>query len=186
MAKEDLIVKSEERGDNIIYSILKKYSDKDKSLSTDDFIRQELLAANLFSKDEVDEIVKTIADTISSNNKNLKEIQDYKKKGLSSSDWLSDILDKVTSTFSSKAKSSLITSIKDALNRNNLELTNKMTGQKITEIVRPLETVDFLEYNLSIIAENLKEEIKINSSIKTIAFEKVMTLENDNEEENNG
>jgi hypothetical protein len=171
--------------DNILF-YLKKYSDKDKSLSTDDFIRQELLASNQFSKSEIDEIVKTISDTISSNNNNFKEIQEYKKKGLSSSHWLRDFLDKVTSTFSPKAKSSLIASIKDALNKSNLELTSKMTGQDITEIVRPLETDDFSEHHRNIIVENLKDELKINSLIKTIALEKVMTSENENKEENNG
>ena len=175
-----------EQEDNILYSILKKYSEKDKSLSTDEFIRQELLASNQFSKDEVDEIVKTISDTISSNSNNYREIQEYKKKGKTSSHWLRDLLDKVTSTFSPKAKSSLITSIKNALNQSNLDLANKMTGEDITEIVRPLETDDFSEHHRNIIAENLKDELRINSHLKNIALEKVITSENNNEGENNG
>ena len=91
------------------------------------------------------------------------------------------MLDKVTSGFSSTATSSLVTLIKNALNHANLELANKMTGQEITKIVRPLETDDFTEHNRNIIAENLIDELKINSNIKTIVMEGVMIPENDNE-----
>ena len=170
---------------DFMYSILKKYSNRDKSLPVEEFIRQELSASNLFSKDEIEETLRTISDTISSNNNNYREIQEYKKKGFSTSMWLRDLLDKVTSGFNSAAKSSLVTSIKNALNQNNLELASKMTGQGITEIVRPLETDNFTDHHRNIIAENLMDELKINSHIKTIVMEGVMTSENDNEGEKN-
>ena len=76
----------------------------------------------------------------------------------------------------------MITSIKNTLTRSNLELA----GQEITENVRPLVTDDFSEHHRNHISENLMEEIKINTCIKSLAFEKVMTSENDNKGENNG
>ena len=160
-----------------MYIILKKYSARDKSLTVDEFIRQELSASNLFSKDEIEETVITISNIISSNNNNYREIQEYKKKGLTTSHWLRDLLDKVTSLFSPEGRSLLITSIKNALNKSNLELTN--TGQKMTEIVRPLETDDFTGHHRNIIAENFMDELKINSHIKTIIMEEGMTFQND-------
>ena len=60
-----------------------------------------------------------------------------------------------------------------------------MTGNEIEEIVKPLETDDFTEHNRSIIAENLKEELKYNALIKVIAMEKMVVPENDNKGENN-
>ena len=167
--------------EDFLYSILKKYSVRDKSMPVDEFIRQELLASKLFTKDEIEETVKTISDTISSNSNNYREIKEYRKKGFTASKWLRDLLDKVTSGFSSGAVSSLITSIKNALNHSNLELANKMTGQEITEIVRPLETDNFTEHNRNIIAENLIDELKINSHLKTIVMEGAMIPVNDNE-----
>jgi hypothetical protein len=171
--------------DDVLYSILKNYSDKDESVSTDDFIRQELSASGQFSKDEVEEIVKTISDTISSNSNNFREIQEYKKKGKKTSLWLRDLLEKVTSGFSAAAKSSLITAIKDSLNKSNLEIASEWTGQEVDEIVRPLETDDFTEENRNIIAENLTDELKINAHVKTIVTEGIMCPESENKEEDN-
>jgi hypothetical protein len=154
-------------------------------LSTDDFIRQELSASGQFSKEEAEEIAKTISDTISSNSNNFREIQDYKKKGETTSLWLRDLLEKATSGFSPTAKSSLITAVKDSLNKSNLELAEKWTGQKVDEIVRPLETDNFTDHYRNIIAENLTDELRINSHIKTIVTEEIMCPEIGNTEEDN-
>jgi len=170
---------------DLLYRILKKYSARDKSLSAEEFIRQELQASNLFSKDEIEETVKTISNTISSNSNNYREIQAYKKKGLEPSKWLRDLFDKVTSNFSSEARSSLITSIKNSFNHENLEMASKMSGQEIKKLVQPLETNDFTEQNRNIIAENLMNEVKMNSNFKTIAMEKIITLMNNKEGEKN-
>jgi hypothetical protein len=171
--------------DDILYTILKKYSDKDESVSTDDFIRQELSASGQFSKDEVEEIVKTISDTISSNSNNFREIQEYKKKGKTTSLWFRDLLENVTSDFSPTAKSSLITSIKDSLNKGNLELASEWTGQETDEIVRPLETDNFTDHYRNIIAENLTDELKINAHIRTAVTEEIMCPESGNEGKEN-
>ena len=173
--------------DDILYVILKKYSEKDESLPVDEFIRQELAASGKFSKGEVEETARIISDTIASNSRNFREIQEYKtKKGLSTSFWLRDLLDKVTAGFSPEARSSLIVSIKDSLNRSNLELVSKMTKQDVTKIGPPLETDNFTEHHRNAIADNLLEELKINANVQCIVMEKAMIPENDNKEKKNG
>jgi hypothetical protein len=160
--------------ETILADILLKFSSRDKSVPVADFIREQLVASGDFIESEARQTVAAINRTIDSNSRNMREIQEYKKKGLSSAMWLRDLIDKVTSN--KETRKELIESLKNAFNKNNLEMASQMTGEKVEKIVRPLEATDFDDpVNKNAIANNLKDEIEINTHLRFMQYGSLVT-----------
>jgi hypothetical protein len=159
--------------DDIFYTILQRYSNKNNTQSTIDFITQELAASKLFDTQDIEIIAKEISDTIDNNSKNYNEIQKYKKNGIKIYKYLRDIIERNSLNFSPESRNLLVASIKNSLNNNNSALIQEFTQHKQSEIVDNLQSQDFVGLNKDIIAENLQNEIKVNTLISTIITEKI-------------
>ena len=160
-------------GVKILSDILEKYSASKNNTSTTEFITEALRESKEFNNDsDITETVAVISKTIDSISQGYREIQDYKKQGLSSAIWLRDNLEKSVSSLSQIDQDSVISSVKSAMSGSNSDLLKTLTNQDTAfDIVPKLITTNFADINRTAIANNLKEEIKASTLLGVINFD---------------
>jgi DNA polymerase IIIc chi subunit len=160
-----------ENESDFLYAILSKYSEKKSLIPVDAFLREEMRQSKLFDDKEIEETIEAITRTLSSNRENREEIKEYRKKGLGIAVFLRDVIDKATVRLSREDRNSVIEHTKNALSQSNVALFNQLNNESIEEIVPPLVSTEFDDLNKTAIAQNLQQEIELNTHLRLILLE---------------
>ncbi len=166
-----------QQGIDIIYQALEKYSEHQISIdvSIDDFLYQILKDSNVYAtEDEIKQTVLQISTTIDAISLAYRDIQTYKEKGLSLNIWLRDNLNKTIQTLPQAEQDSIIETVKLAMNTGNVELFKQLSnGETNINVIANLASHSFTDINKTSIANNLKEELKLNTLLSAIALENI-------------
>lgn len=156
----------------LITRVLQQYSQSQQPI--DDFLRKILLESNTYAKQQdIDKTVNEISLTIDTISLAYQDMQRYKNRGLSSSIWLRDNLDQVIHVLPQTEQDAVIESLKSAMTRGNSALLSSLTNNESeANLVDELTSNSFRDLNKIAISDNLKEEIKTNTLLNVLVFDR--------------
>lgn len=117
------------------------------------------------------EIVGSIAKTIDMIQDNFEDLRQAKENGKSRTEWFREKIDETIETFKIQDSNHLISEIKDGLSSSNKQIGVEIFGKEIN-ISEPLLSSDYSDLNKTAIINNFQEEIKNNTLLGSIVFEK--------------
>ena len=120
---------------------------------------------------EAKKTVETISDTIDTIAKNFEDLQKAKAENKTRTEWLKGKLDETIKKYDVKNTEEFITSIKNSLKESNTKIGVEIFGEEI-DISEPLKNPKYDDLNKTAIAENFQNEIKNNTLLGAIVFEK--------------
>lgn len=159
------IINTSSQVDKILIDIFERYTQSDKSIPIEIFIRDTLVSSSFYpTADAAQEVAEKISKTIAAIRHGYEAIQEYKSRGLSNSVWLRDSIDAATSTMQQKEKDIIVSSLKQALSKSNVHFFSTLTdNEEQIPLVPELDRIDFNGIEKTGIAQNIKEEIEINT-----------------------
>lgn len=167
MGKENEKKSSELEFIDIIDETTSKVSEKDTIEKLTEVVEQE---TNLDLK-EAKKTVDTISETIEVIADNFEDLQKAKAEGKSRAQWLKGKLDDTIETHKIENTEEFITEIKDSLKDSNASIGVEVFGKKI-DISEPLKTPKYNDLNKTAIVNDFQNEIKNNTLLGAVVFEK--------------
>jgi hypothetical protein len=160
---------------DIITDALQKYSNT--QLPIDEFLHQLLNDAQVYlSTTEIEATISIISNTLEAISAAYQDIQRYKSRGLSLNIWLRDNLNKTIQDLPQAEQDSIIEAVKSAMNNSNVELFKRLNnGETNINVIADLVSSSFTDLNKTAIANNLKEELQLNTLLTVIALENIST-----------
>lgn len=121
--------------------------------------------------DASNKIVSSISDTIELISENYNDLIKEKGKGKSRAEWLKNKIDSTIESFNIKNPDDLISEIKEGLSKSNKSIGIEVFGKEI-DISEPLLSPKYSDINKNSIITDFHEEIKNNTLLGAIVFEK--------------
>lgn len=162
---------------DIIIDALNQYSNT--QLPVDDFLYQLLDESEAYSSDtEIKDTLNKISSTLEAISTAYHDIQHYKEKGLTTSIWLRDQLEQSVQHLAQDQQNEVIEAVKTALNNGNNQLLKQLSdGASTVDLVAALVSNEFSDLNKTACANNLQEEIQLNTLLNAIAVENIITAD---------
>jgi hypothetical protein len=117
------------------------------------------------------EIFENISKTIDLIQDNFEDLQKAKGRGQTRTQWLKDKLNDVITTYKPENTDAFINEIKNSLADSNGKIGVEIFGHEI-DISKPLTSPVFEDLNQTAIVKNLQEDLKNNTLLGAIVFEK--------------
>jgi len=154
-----------------------EYIEKTTStINLDKVTQNENLSTILENNTEYDEVKsKDIVDDISSTidiiQDNFEDLQKAKDEGKSRTEWFKGKIDQTIETYKMDDPKELISEIKEGLSESNTKIGIEVFGNEI-DISEPLLNSEYDDLNKTAIVNDFQEEIKNNTLLGAIVFEK--------------
>lgn len=146
------------------------------TINLDKVTQNENLSKILENNTEYDEstakdIVDNISTTIDLIQDNFEDLQKAKDEGKSRTEWFKRKIDQTIETYKIDAPKELISEIKEGLSESNTQIGIEIFGNEI-DISEPLLNPEYNDLNKNAIVNDFQEEIKNNTLLGAIVFEK--------------
>lgn len=162
----------------------------DKTTSTINFdksTQNEHLSKILENNTKYDEstskdIVNDISSTIDLIQDNFEDLHKAKDEGKSRTEWFKSKIDQTIKAYKIDDSNDLISRIKEGLSESNTKIGIEVFGNEI-DISKPLLNPDYNDLNKTTIVNDFQEEIKNNTLLGAIVFEKeIIKIDNTHKE----
>ncbi len=153
---------------DIIDETLQRISNENKVI---DSLSKILEKNTALSAAESQKTVQDISDSIDLIADNFEDLQIAKNSGKTRMEWLKNKLDETITKYSPENPSDLITEIKGSLKDSNIKIGIDVFGKEI-EISEILISSKYENLNKTAIVKDFQEEIKNNTLLGAIVFEK--------------
>jgi hypothetical protein len=117
------------------------------------------------------EIVEDISKTIDLIQDNFEDLQKAKEEGKSRTEWFKEKIDETIEEYKPKNTEEFISQIKEGLSESNNKIGIEVFGKKI-DISEPLLSSKYDDLNKTAIVNDFQEELKNNTLLGAIVFEK--------------
>lgn len=117
------------------------------------------------------EIIEDISKTIDLIQDNFEDLQKAKEKGQTRTQWLKTKLNDVITSYKPESTEDFIKEIKNSLADSNGKIGVEIFGHEM-DISQPLTSPVFEDLNQTAIVKNLQEDLKNNTLLGAIVFEK--------------
>ena len=155
---------------SVFENVLEKF-DKNEGKKTAKELMKSILIENDFEEKQADEIIKTVSSTIDLIDDNYQSLKKAKEAGKSRSTWFKEQLDETIKKNKIDKPEELITEIKKGLENSNKEIVVEIFDTKF-DLTEPLKNPEFKDLNKTTIVKNFQNEIKNNTLLGAITFEK--------------
>lgn len=118
-----------------------------------------------------EQIVDNISKTIELIQDNFEDLQKAKGEGKSRTEWFKGKIDQTIETYKIDDPKELISEIKEGLSESNTKIGIEVFGNEI-DISEPLLNPEYEDLNKTAIVNDFQEEIKNNTLLGAIVFEK--------------
>ena len=160
-------MKSKKNKEGEFIHLVEKTTQKDSLDGFSELVEKETKLDLNQSKKAVQEISDTI-DTIS---ENFDFLRKAKESGKTRTQWFKEKLDETIEKNKIKDTETLITEIKEGLQSSNTKIGIEMFGEKL-DISKPLTSSKYENLNKTAIVNDFQEEIKNNTLLSALSFEK--------------
>lgn len=146
------------------------------TINLDKATQNENLSTILENNTEYDEIqseqiVDNISKTIDLIQDNFEDLQKARDEGKSRTEWFKGKIDQTIETYKIDDPKELISEIKEGLSESNTQIGVEVFGNVI-DISEPLLNLEYDDLNKTAIVNDFQEEIKNNTLLGAIVFEK--------------
>ncbi|MCF8305494.1 MAG: hypothetical protein K9I71_08635 [Ignavibacteriales bacterium] len=146
------------------------------TINLDKATQNEHLSTILENNTEYDEstskdIIDDISSTIDLIQDNFEDLQKAKDEGKSRTEWFKGKIDQTIEAYKIDDPKELISEIKEGLSESNTQIGVEVFGKEIN-ISEPLLSTKYEDLNKTAIINNFQEEIKNNTLLGAIVFEK--------------
>ncbi|MBX2976242.1 MAG: hypothetical protein KF721_08910 [Ignavibacteriaceae bacterium] len=124
-----------------------------------------------YNENQSKEIIEEISKTIDLIQNNFNDLRLAKDEGRSRIEWFKDKIDTTIKTYSIENTTELISEIKEGLSDSNKQIGLEIFGKEIN-ISEPLLNPEYDDLNKTAIVNDFQEEIKNNTLLGAIVFEK--------------
>jgi uncharacterized protein YcfJ len=124
-----------------------------------------------YNKDSSYKVVKSISDTIDVVADNFDNLSKAKKEGKSRAEWFRDQIDRTIETFNIVNPDELVAEVKDGLSTANNTISKEIFDSDFV-VSEPLLNTEYKDLNKAAIIHDFQEDIKNNTLLGAIAFEK--------------
>ena len=155
---------------SVFENVLKKF-DKNEGNKTAKDLMKSILLENDFEEIKADDIIKAVSSTIDLIDDNYQSLKKAKEAGKSRSTWFKEQLEETIKINKIDKPAELITEIKRGLENSNKEIIVEIFDTKV-DLTEPLKNPEFVDVNKTAIVKNFQNDIKNNTLLGAITFEK--------------
>ena len=155
---------------SIFETVLGRF-DKNEGEKTAKDLMKSILMENEIDEITAVDIIKAVSSTIDLIDSNYQSLKKAKEGGKSRSTWFKEQLEETIKKNKIDKPVELITEIKKGLENSNKEIIVEIFDTKI-DLSEPLKNPDFSDLNKTAIVKNFQNEIKNNTLLGAITFEK--------------
>ena len=155
---------------SVFETVLERFDKNEGKKEAKDLMKSVLLENEIEEK-KVDEIIKDISSTIDLIDDNYQSLKKATDEGKSRSAWFKEKLEETIEKNKIEKPTELITEIKKGLENSNKGIIVDIFNTKV-DLTEPLKNPEFKDVNKTAIVKNFQNEIKNNTLLGVITFEK--------------